>query len=228
MPVSSGKVPSIIKVPVIGTVVDGALLTPGVTGETDLGFAILAAAAGTDAIGFIRGANTSGDSLQAGTAYALREVELIDEYKIIEMEYDQTDTMAVTSNSGTTLTITSLEDDIDGSWIYNTTLKELSYLTASASGSATQKTAMGWAANDTCIKILRLFHPLVKYVTNRTKLGTDAAAGTGTVCILENYFEDVNIGKVQLDPTKHDNLTLVNPRFYSRFVMRNTAGHTID
>lgn len=228
MRVSSGKVPSIIKIPIIGAVADGAFVTPGVTGETDLGFAILAAAAGTDAIGILKGANSTGDSLQAGTAYTLREVELIDEYKILEVEYDQTDTMAVASNSGTTLTITSLEDDIDGSWIYNTTVKELSYLVASASGSATQKTAMGWSANDTCIKILRLFHPLVKYNTARTMLGTDAAAGTGTVCILENYIEDVNIGKVQLDPTKHDNLTLVSPRFYSRLVMRDTAGHTIN
>ncbi len=231
-----GQDPIIVKVPLYGgaaDIADGALIMPGATADTDLGLFIRGASAGADAIGTLRGLHdysVVGDSALLGTSWVYGNVELCDRYQPLEVEYDLTDTMAVASNSGTTLTITSLEDNIDLSWIYNTTVKKLSFLTASASGSATQKTAMGWSANDTCVKILRLGHPLAKLNTAGTKIGTDAAAGSWTVFILENWFEDMAGGYApqMLNPTIHDNLTLVSPRFWSVLLARNTAGHTID
>jgi hypothetical protein len=232
----SGRDPVIVQVPLYGgsaDIADGALIMPGVTAGTDLGLFIRAATAGADALGTLRGLHdfsVVGDSLVAGTAWVLGDVELCDQYQPIWVEYDQTDTAAVASNSGTTLTITSLEDNIDTSWIFNTTsgVKELSFLTASASGSATQKTGMGWTAADTVIKILRLGHQLVKLNTAADKIGTDAGAGSWTVVVLENWFESTEYNLQQLDPTKHDNQTLTNARFYAKLLVRNTAGHTTE
>lgn len=231
-----GQDPIVVKVPLYGgaaDIADGALIMPGATADTNLGLFIVGASTGPDALGTLRGLHdysVVGDSNVNGTSWVYGTVELCDRYQPLEVEYDQSDTMAVASNSGTTLTITSLEDNIDTSWIYNTTKKELAFLTASASGSATQKTAMGWEANDTCIKILRLGHQVAKLNSAATKIGTDAAAGTWTVMIMENWFEDMAGGysPQMLNPTLHDNLTLVSPRFWSVLLVRNTAGHTTE
>jgi len=238
MKIVSGRDPVLVKLPLYGAsadIADGAIIMPGVTAGTDLGLFIVGATAIADAVGTLQGIHdfsVVGDSLVAGTAWIEGDVEISDQYTMVEAEYDQSDTMAVASNSGTTLTITSLEDDIDTSWIYNTTLDgsavNISFLTASASGSATQKTAMGWTAADTCIKILRLGHQLVKINTAADKIGTDAVVGSWTVFILENSFQDDTFPRTRLDPTLHDNLTLSNPRFFAKLLVRNTAGHTTE
>jgi len=234
MRIASGRDPVIVKLPLYGgsaDISDGALIMPGVTAGTNLGLFIKSDATGADSIGVLQGLHdysVVGDSLVAGTSWVEGEVQLHDQYSPVIVEYDQNDTMAVGSNSGTALTISSLEDNIDTSWVYNTTVKQLSFLTASASGSATQKTAMGWTAADTCIKILRLGHQVVKLNSAATKIGTDAAAGTWTVFVLENWIEDPAYPKQRLNPTIHDNLTLTSPRFYAKVFVRDTAGHTIN
>lgn len=235
---ASGRDPVIITVPLYSTVdiVQGAAVMPGVTADTDLGAAILLTVAGADAIGTLRGkytyaATSTGRWLAAGTAYYEQEIELFDQYTPVEIEYDQADTMAVASTSTTTVTVTSLEDNIDTSWLYavaGTGAGKLAYLAASASGSATSISSTGWDSTTTLIKILRPFHPVVKITTAATKIGTDAAAGSWTVCVLENYFEAPGYGKVRLNPLKHDNITVLNARFYCKLLVRNTAGHTID
>lgn len=232
MRVISGNEPVRIEVPVYATgstIADGALIMLGATADTDLGLAIIGASAGTDSLGILKGTCTVAESAAvAGTAWNYKTVELNDVYEIMEVEYDQADTMAVASTSTTTVTVTSLEDNIDGSWLYSTVTKTLFFVTASASGSCTTKTASGWTSADTLIKILRFGHPLAKLNTAATKIGTDAAAGSWTVTILENWFEDVDRGPVRLDPTKHNGITLTSPRFWSKLIARNTAGHSID
>lgn len=232
---ASGRDPVIVKVPLLATVSlnQGALIMLGATADTDLGTAILAVTAGTDAIGTLRGKYTysaTNTTNLTGTQWVEVELELCDQYDLVEAEYDQADTMAVASTSGTTVTVTSLEDNIDGSWLYavsGTGAGKLAFLTASASGSATSKTATAWDSTTVLIKILRFGHPLVKLNAASDKIGTDAAAGSWTVCIIENWVE-YNGKKERLDPTKHDNVTFTNPRFYSRLFVRNTCGHTID
>jgi hypothetical protein len=91
-----------------------------------------------------------------------------------------------------------------------------------------QRLAMGWTAADTCIKILRLGHQLVKINTNADKIGSDAAVGSWTVCILENWFEADGYPLQMLNPVKHDALTLTGARFYAKLLARNTAGHTTE
>lgn len=237
MRVASGRDPVIVQVPIYtaADIADGALIMPGVSAGTDLGLFIVSDATGADSLGVLLGSfdySERGSSSVAGTSWVDDvEVELHDQYQPVWVEYDQADTAAVASNSGTTLTITSLEDNIDTSWIYavgGTGAGELSFLTASASGSATQKTAMGWSSDTTVIKILRLGHQVVKLNSAATKIGTDAAAGTWGVFVLENWFEAQGYPLQRLNPTKHDNLTLTNPRFYAKVLVRNTAGHTVD
>lgn len=233
----SGRDPVIVRVPILaasGVINQGALIMPGVTADTDLGLFILATGAAADNIGMLRSKYTYSStnvSNLVGTQWVEVEVELNDQYTPVECEYDQTDTMAVASTSGTTVTVTSLEDNIDLSWLYAVTgtgAGKLAFLTASASGSATSKTATSWDSTTTLIKILRLGHQLVKINATGDKIGTDAAAGSLTVAIMENWFEAAGFPKQRLDPTKHDNLTLTNPRFYTKMFLRNTFGHTID
>ncbi len=233
----SGRDPVTIEVPIYGGAADiaqGALIMPGVTAGTDLGLAITASGAAADSIGALvalHDYSVVGDSSVLGTSWVYGRVELNDQYTPFNVEYDQSDTAAVASTAGTTVTITSLEDNIDTSWLYavsGTGAGKLAFLTASASGSATSKTATGWDSTTTVIKILRIFHQLAKLNTAATKIGTDAAAGSWTVCILENMFEANGYPLQRLDPTKHDNLTLANPRFYANLLVRNTAGHTTE
>lgn len=231
---ASGRDPVIIKVPILATasINQGALIIAGATADTNLGLAILGVTAGTDAIGTLRGKYTysaTNTSNLTGTQWVEVEVELSEVYNLMEVEYDQTDTMAVASTSTTTVTVTSLEDNIDLSWLYAVTgtgVGKLAFLTASASGSATSKTATGWDSTTTLIKILRFGHTLVKINTTGDKIGTDAAAGSWKVAVLENWFEAKGWPKQKLDPTKHDNLTLTNARFYSKLIVRNGIGNT--
>lgn len=231
----SGRDPVIVRVPIFaasGVINQDALIMAGPTQATNQGLAILATGAGTDAIGILRGKytySTTNTSNQTGTQWVLVEVELSDVYNYIEVEYDQTDTMAVASTSGTTVTVTSLENNIDCSWLYavsGTGAGKLAFITASASGSCTTKTATGWDSTTVLIKIFRFGHTLAKLNTTADKIGTDAAVGTWKVAIMESWFEAAGFTKQQLNPTIHDNLTLTNPRFTARLIIRNGIGNT--
>lgn len=232
---ASGRDPVIVKMPITATasIAQGAVVMPGVTADTDLGTVILGTGAIADAVGALRAPYTysaTNTSNPGGTQYVFVEVELFDQYQPVWCEYDQSDTLAVASTSGTTVTITSLTADIDGSWLYavsGTGAGELAWCVSTAGGSAVTKSTTGWDSTTTCIKILKIGHQLAKINTAGTKIGTDAADGSWTVAILENWVE--YNGKIeQLDPTKHDNVTFTNPRFWAKLLVRNTIGHTTE
>jgi hypothetical protein len=186
----------------------GAMLMPGVTADTDMGLLIAATTTGLGSVGFLDKAIAAADtdSSVLGTGWNLQDVELLKPYYVTDAEYDQSTTMAVASNSSTTLTITSLENNIDTSWVYATTGTKagyLSFLVSSAAGSATQKTAMGFSTDTTLIKILRLFHRVAYLNATFDKLGTQAAVGTWTTRILQNKMK-VNGDWKYLNPVYHD------------------------
>jgi len=233
MKVASGRDPVLVSMPITGggsNIADDALICPGLT--TNAGRVTVAPADGADAIGILRGQHlTALDSLANGTVWTFADVELSDQYLLVMAEYDQTTLIDVASTSTVTVTITNLEDSLLGGWLYavaGTGAGKLAFLTATASGSADSKTATGWDNTTDVIKILPIGKDLAYMNSAATKLGSQAAVGTWTVFVLENYFEDDNHGLQLLDPTKHDNLTLSNPKFYSKLLVRNTAGHTID
>lgn len=221
-------------------IVDGALLMPGVTAETDLGALIVAATAGADAIGTCIGkiATTEDNTnVAAGTPWLTWPVSPVWKGVIVEADYDLTDTMAIASMQSTTsVRVSSIEDNIDSSWLYCTSgtgAGELHYVTADDGTDLTLKSAATYAASATLIKILRLFHQLAKLNTAADKIGTDAAAGSWTILVLQNWLTTVDLGPVALNPTKHDGLTGLNAtgrgtRFYADIGIRNAGQNTID
>lgn len=156
-----------------------------------------------------------GDNLIAGTAFVTQPVELIDAPPIITIDFDLASLIDCTQAvNTTTMTVTSLEDDIDGSFIYvvsGTGLGQTNYLTASASGSATLKAAFGTSLDTTSkfIKILERFHKLLSLNSDGTKLASQAAAGSLAGTIIDLRMQRGGVIE-QLDPTKHDALTGLN------------------
>lgn len=234
--VATGGNPTRIIVPFTGkgtSQPNGTLVILGATADTDLGLAIPATGPFVNAVGWLRGQHlTANDSVVAGTTWTMVEIELTGYDKLSEAEYDQSTTslVSVASSSGTTVTITSLEDNIDTSWLYavsGTGAGKLAFLTASASGSCTTKTATGWDSTTKVIKIHRFGALLLDMLTGATlapKIKSAAAAPTGTVVVLETYFEDASHGRQQLNPTLHDNLTLTNARFFAKFLIKGAVG----
>ena len=201
------------------TVNAGALVIRGATPGTNGGMAIVGAGALADVIGvLLEEANSSTtDSNIDGSAEIRRKV-VIAPFSSILADYSQGtgDDVAVTSSSGTTITVGSLEDDIDGGFILvvnstNSNL-QLRYLTASAAGSATMKSALGTnlTSSDNIIKILPRLHQLAVVNTAATMLSTSAAAGSARVVVVENYIKDIGNGLSwqPLDPVLHSPLTL--------------------
>lgn len=220
-------------IPVYGagtSIVEGAAVMRGATPGTNQGFAIVAAGALADILGVLKELHTNtvagADSKQDGTAYTYKRV-LINPFAVYRAEYDASDSMAVASTSTTTVTVTSLEDDIDGGWLLGNDGR-LEYITTSTSGSCTTKGTSGWTSANTLVKVLPLMHQLIKITTAGTKLGTDAAAGSGRAVILENYLQANTVPLTKLNPTKHSGITYTGAKVFSEIRFLNHAYQTID
>lgn len=236
-----------INMPIYGAgvdVVQGALVKRGTTPGTDNGALILAS--GSSAIPDIVGVlgelhdfSVTDDTLINGTKYVTHPVDLAFPSRILTVEISQAtaDLVTVTSDAaGTTLTITSLEDDIDASFIYvaaGAGIGQLQFLTASAAGSATLKAAFTTAlvASDSkIIKVLRRFHALISFTSDGVKMSSQAAAGAVAGLIL-----DIRMLRGErdesLDPTKHPgmkNLNNARVKFVADIIIRDTAAYTVD
>lgn len=213
-----GKPTRMMFVPVDGqgaAISEGALLMPGVTATDssakNLSVAILADGAAANAIGILAtkklAASANDPVVNSGTGAVTKEPSSSSvgcSYPVdpllpgceVAIEYDQTSSgyLAVTSATSTVITITSLEDNIDGSWIYvvsGTGAGQLEYAVASASGSITVKSAMTTTLDNTSniIILRRRFHALHTLSTDRTKLFTGAAAGSCTWVNLKNEIK---------------------------------------
>lgn len=207
---------------------EGAVVMPGVTDETDRSVAIVASGAAADAIGLLAEAKAAAAANdpdpEAGTKFEAAQFDVIPFLPgcevAAELANDADNDVDVASATATVITITSLEDDIDGSWVYvraGTGVGQLGYIVASASGNFTLKNATGLTTLDSTSKVLilrRKFHQLVELngTTNAaTKIGSTAAAGSLPWRVLRNEFKRAGTERwVQLDPTKHHGLTGLN------------------
>ena len=215
----------------------GALVMRGATAGTNLGVLIIASGTGTDQVGIIKTAlaSTVTDTAVTGVTWNTRPIELVVPVRVIQIDYDTADTMAAVSSSGTTITVTSLEDDIDTGWIYafgGTGAGQLGYIDTAAAGSCTVKTAFATVldSTSTLLKVLPLFHQLGKVNTAGDKIGTDAAVGTWRISVLQNWIDRNGILE-PLNPTKHDGLTGLNTgvtRFMADICIRDSFAYTID
>lgn len=237
----------VFNIPVYGAAGDlkaGAVLKRGATPATDNGMAILGAAnttASSDALGVLLKKltyATDGETLIAGTAFVTRPVELFSPARIVRAEYDLVTAIVTCTQavSTTTLTLTSLEDDIDAAFLYVAAglgIGQTNYLTAAAAGSCTLKAAFGTSLDTTSklVKILPRFHQFAGLSADGTKLGSYAAVGVHTIIVLDSYI--VRNGRVDpLDPTKHAALTGLNSlrslRIEADIMFRNTIPASID
>lgn len=147
------------------------------------------------------------------------------------------DDVAITSTSTTTVTVASLSDDIDGSFVYFPTSAagtkgSLRLLTASASGSATMDSAL--TADGTAADTVVVITPPNRYANNLTADATKIASGdcqaingATNIRVLQVYI-DKDEGIEILRPAIHnglDNLDLVKggngPRFYYDIVLKD-------
>lgn len=209
--------------PVYGTAADipaDSFLKRGATPATNNGMLIphTGTGAAVDLVGILEvlhDFSVVAETLIDGTAFVTQPVELLDIPPIITVEFDLTAANAIACTeavNSTTMTVTSLEDNIDGAFIYvvsGTGAGQTNYLTASAAGSATLKAAFGTSLDTTSkfIKILPRFHKLLGLNTSgAAKLSSQAAVGS-----LAGAIVDLRIQRSesieQLDPTKHAALT---------------------
>lgn len=197
-------------------IVAGALMTYGVTDETDRSTAIISGAAGAGAIGILLSSFAIADNStpEDGLVYTEREIEMLMPgcQVAAELSLDAADDIAVTSFTGSTVTITSLEDDIDGGWLYTTVgpnIGHLGYIKTSSSGSCVYKTAPTTAptSSSSVVKIHVFGHTLLLLTADRSKLATAAAVGTFRGNVLHSEIKYKGHDWERLNPTKHDNLT---------------------
>lgn len=228
-----GAEPIVRDIPFYGNgaaIIQGAGVMRGATPGTNQGFAILATGACTDFWGVAQELHAlvaaGADTKQDGTAYVSRKA-IINPFAVWRAQYDAADNMAVASTSTTTVTVTSLEDDIDGGWLLGND-GVLQYLVASAAGSATSKTSSGWTSANTLIKVLPVNHQLGKLTATGEQIGTDAAVGTATITVIENWIQARGLPLQRLDPTKHSGLTLTSAKVFSSIIFRNHVYNTLD
>jgi len=248
--------------------VAGGLMIKGATAETDLGTLIVnAAASAANYVGILAEPHvyaTSGSALVAGAAHSAviaaatgaawfapqggdskifpsRLVELTEGATMCRLDYDLTG-VAATSSDGTTVTVGSLEDNIDTGFLYVATagtgtddgvVGMLRFIDTSAAGSCTTSVTMG--AGDALgaglvVKILPLLHGLfvltVPNTTTPTKLGTTAAAGAARLVQFERHIVRNGLDEM-MDPYTHGNLSGLNSlaqlKFYGVCAMNATV-----
>jgi len=233
-------------VPIYGAAIDvpnGAMLKVGTAAGTDLGAVGLAS--GSSDIPGMFGVleetldySVDGETLQNGTDFVVKKVGLAFNNPIFELEFSQaTADSIVATSSSTTLTVGSLENDIDASFVYVTAgvgRGQLQYLAASAAGSATLKAAFGTTLDGSTsriIKILRRFHALVSLTSDGIKLSSQAAVGAVNARILDIRMIRASEKDEQLNPEVHpgkSGLHNAPVRFVADVIWLTTASYTID
>lgn len=223
-------------------IVEGAVVMPGVTDENNRSVLIVASGAAADAVGLLgslhdSSATTDSDP-DAGTVYTKIGVAVFEPGCEVAAEMSQhaDDDVDVASATSTVITITSLEDDIDGSWLYVTSgtgSGQLEYIKASASGSCTVKSAMTTTLDSTSKVIIlrRLFHQLVDLNSTADKIKSTAAAGSLPWRVLGHEFRYDGLEQwTPLDPTKHHNLQLsgLNAKFRLILSPADTLKNPLD
>jgi len=217
-------------IPIYGAgsgLLEGATIMKGATAGTDQGFGVIATAASlASVLGVLAEVHADpgaagDDSKQDGTVITYRKV-LINPFAVFLAE-NYPGSLAIDAASATTnVVITNLEDNIDGGWILGSD-GMLQYLTASAAGSATTKSAHGWDAADTATKILPLFHALLTLKTTAEKLQNAAAVGTGKARVIENYIQAAGVPRQKLDPTKHSGITYTDCKIFTDILFTDHA-----
>ncbi len=236
------------------TIANGELIMLGTT-DPDSGndegvsfvtaYSATAANSAIDALGISLETVTTASSPSVASAYSTTTgpcyvKAIINPFAVYSFEHSlaAADDVAITSTSTTTLTVASLQDDIDGCWAYfpltQTGVKgSLRLITAAASGSCTMDSALvtTGGASDTIV----LIAPPNKYSFNLTSDALKVASGdcqatynaATNLRILQTYI-DKDGGLEIMSPSKHNglnNLHLVKggqgPKFYYDVLLKD-------
>ena len=193
----------------------GALVSLGVTMGTDNGLVILSPADATGNIGIMGedyDYSVEGSSV-LGTSDVMKTI-LINPLALIEAEYNQAGVAATQNDTTTTITLTNLENNIDGAYLFavdGNSQGNIRSLTASASGSCTilAKFTNDIASGDKFVKVLPTNHRLVVLTADRTQLSNTAAVGTAKMRVVGNTVVAPGIvGKAILRAGTHGQLDL--------------------
>lgn len=201
-----------------GTVIpEGAVVMRGATAGTNQGFGII----GTSTLPGVLGVTaqqdpivvSGSDSKADGTAYTRYKV-MINPFAVFLAQHDA-GALAISSVSGVTVTFSSYEASVQGSWLLGSD-GQLQYVASTGSNTALTKTATGWTGGvQTVTKIEGIFWAVTDFNTAGQNIKNPAAAPTGKVRVVENYIKAFGIPFQIMDPTKHSGLTLTNPVAYS-------------
>jgi len=168
---------------------------------------------------------------------------IINPFAVYLAEYSQAaadDETATTNEAAdTTITMTAIEQAIEGGWIYSTHLSpvaaergQLRYVAAAAANTLTYLTAATYtAASTTLIKILPSNHELVDLTADALGISTDLAASSCiSLKVLQSYIAPNGVGYEVLREALHDSSVTYDSltRFYSDIVLLNSAYNTID
>lgn len=212
-------------------IVAGAAIMRGVTETTNFGFGIVA----TGALAYVLGVmevthtNTSAgtDSKIDGTAYTYLDKEVCvnpDCVYLAEHTAPATSAIAIATMAGTSVTVTSLEQSMAGSWFWGSD-NQLQYIvTQGASTTAVTKTASGWIAGTTTLtRLTPDFAILVALSSDATKIKNAAGAGSGKVAIYRSFLQSPSIQFQRLDPTKHSGVTSPGLRLFQDILFQDHA-----
>lgn len=235
------------------TIVKGELVMKGTTDPdsgADEGISFVTAYSATDAnsaidaLGICLETKTTADSPSIAAAYSTTTGPcygkcIINPGAVYMAEHSlaAADDVAITSTSTTTVTVASLSDDIDGSFVYfplsaSGVKGSLRLLTAAASGSATMDSAL--TANGTAADTVCVITPPNRYANNLTADATkissgncQAINGATNIRVIQTYI-DKDEGIEILRPAIHNglnNLDLVKggngPRFYYDIILKD-------
>lgn len=233
----------------------GALMMPGVTGDTNIGVAIpVTSSSNAQALGVLvekHYNNTANLGIDATYATpinwwapytsqpAVNKVQLIDNCTLIKVEFDLTATgVTVASATNTVVTITSLDAGYEDGFLYvraGTGIGQLIFIKDGASGTATSS-AVTTTLDSTsrCHIILPYFYDTpvwkVSSATAETKLDSTAAVGTGRAIVLSRNMVRNGLDE-NLDNLAHHNLQSLNSlnqlAFYHLMSVVNSGWHRI-
>ncbi len=223
------------EVPIYGSTLSvGAAVMRGVTSGTNQGGAIVASGALTDIIGVtaepLPGVNgntvfNQTPSVQA-TGVILRHKVIVNPFAVYRIEYSQAtaDTFTGTmTSSGATITCASLED-LTGGFIYDITSGILRAVVGGSGLTTLSSQTPNILSTDYVLKIYPNFRKLVDLNSLATMFGgtggSQAAAGSGVLTILETYISANGIPLRKMTQTVDDGLSLLgkNPRFFADVV----------
>ena len=223
---------------------NAALLKKGPTPATNNG-ALIAATGNSEhldiigVLGALLDFSVVGETLVDGTDFETLPVDILPGHRIMTVDFslDAADDIDATQAvNTTTITLTSLENDIDAAFLYvvrGTGSGQLQYLTASAAGSATLKAAFGTALDTTSriIKIVPRFHTLLSLNADGTKLASQAAAGAMESFIVLDIRMIANDADNPLNPVTDPGRTGLNNarglRFVAELMFRDTATYSL-